>query len=871
MSDNLQTTLFETAFKEVKTPMMQQYLAIKANHQDCLLFYRLGDFYELFYDDAISAAKILNIVLTARGKGTDSEIPMCGVPAHAYEHYLEKLIKAGCKVAVCEQLESPEEAKKRGYKAVVRREVVRIITQGTLIEESLADSSNINNVVSISLYENCLAVAAADVATGHFIFMKSQKSELFNDIAKFSPKEIIISDSLAMDEELKDKFQSIKSILTIRANVLFDYKRVSQKILSYFKIQNLESIKTNDKFEVVAIGSIIEYLEHTHKSNLPRLDLPKNLNSSHYMQIDASTWRNLEIEASVSGDKHYSLINVLNNTETAAGARLLKHFIRFPLINPAAIEKRQEGVQFFIDNAKITTDLRTQLKALGDMERVVNRVYTRTASPRDLGMLKISLNASLFITTLFHNHSLPSIINANLMQIGSYGELLEKLELALAENLPLKISDGGFLKSGYNSALDKLYNLKINAADQIHELQEKYRKASGVNTLKIVRNNVLGYFIEVSISNAPKIDTQIFKHRQTLGSSSRYVTPELAELEVALNECDKNIAEIEREEFDLLLQLVQNSAEYINATAGALSYLDVLSTFAQNASLHKYVRPHVNDSRNLIIQHGRHPVLDVSLGKKFVPNSISQSSDNYLWLLTGPNMAGKSTFLRQSALIIIMAQIGSFVPAESAVIGIVDKLFSRIGASDDISSGNSTFMVEMIETANILNNATNKSFVILDEVGRGTATNDGLSIAWAITEKIHNDIKARTLFATHYHELATLEEDLAGLSNYTLRVKEWDGKIIFMHEITKGRADKSYGIHVAELAGVPNDVIVRANAILTNIEEKRSISVDTNLQQTSQIDEIGLEIKDKVSSINLDNLTPKAAYDLLYELKSKVA
>lgn len=871
MSESAQTSLFENALKEVKTPMMQQYLAIKANHQDCLLFYRLGDFYELFFDDAISAAKILNIVLTARGKGTDAEIPMCGVPAHAYEHYLEKLIKAGYKVAVCEQLESPEEAKKRGYKAVVKREVVRIITQGTLIEEALSDTSSINNVVAVSLNENVISIAAADVATGQFVFMKSQKSELFNDIAKLSPKEVIVSDSLAVDKDLKEKFQAIRNILTIRANILFDYKRVSQKILNYYRIQNLESIKTSEKSEVIAIGSIIEYLEHTHKSNLPRLDLPKSLNSSHYMQIDASTWRNLEIEASVSGDKKHSLINILDNTETIAGARLLKHFVRFPLINPAAIEKRQEGVQFFIDNPEITKTLRINLKALGDMERVVNRVYTRTASPRDLGMLKISLNAALFITTLFHNLSLPSIINSNILQIGNYGDLLEKLEASLSENLPLKISDGGFLKVGFNQALDKLYYLKNNASEKIAELQEKYRKISGVNTLKIVRNNVLGYFVEVTQSNVSKIDLEIFKHRQTLGSSSRYITTELAELEIELNECDKNIAEIEREEFDLLLKLVQNSAEYINATAGALSYLDVLSTFAYNASIHKYARPKVDDGRNLAIQNGRHPVLDVSLRKNFVANSIAQNSDNYLWLLTGPNMAGKSTFLRQSALIIIMAQIGSFVPAESAVIGVVDKLFSRIGASDDISSGNSTFMVEMIETANILNNATNRSFVILDEVGRGTATNDGLAIAWAITEKIHNDIKARTLFATHYHELSKLEDDLSGLSNYTLRVKEWDGKIIFMHEITKGRADKSYGIHVAELAGVPLDVIGRAGQILTSIEEKRVISVSPQLHQASQIDEIGLEIKGKVSSINLDSLTPKAAYDLLYELKSKVA
>jgi len=867
-----QVDLFSEANAGKLTPMMQQYLQIKSEHRDYLLFYRMGDFYELFFDDAEVASQILDIVLTKRGKHQDQDIPMCGVPAHSSEYYLDKLILAGYKVAVCEQLERPEEAKKRGYKSVVRREVTRIITSGTIVEEHLLESRRSNFLASISALDGKFAIAWIEITTGDFFVTLTSQATLIIDLARLLPKEIIIADKLYRDPKITDLLLEFQRIITTRAAIVFDQSRCHSRLLNFYKLKSLDGLGAFTPVEISAAGALVEYLEHTHKSNLPRLNKPKKLGSSSFIAIDASTRRNLEIECSTSGNKKASLLGVIDCTKTPVGSRLLALHISAPLCNPEIINRRLDSVEFFMNNSEMRTQMRTILPGFPDMERALSRIFIRKGSPRDLGLLRDGMALALQIAQTLHNSALelPQLLRMNLKQIGNFFDVLDTLTAALKQEVPPQIKEGGFIKMGYEPRLDALYDIKLNSRERTEALRDKYRIATGTTTLKISVNNVIGYFIDITPGQASKIkDDGFFIHKQTLGSSIRYTTLELKTLEEEILSCDQKIAQIELDIFEELCSKVIGIAEHLSQTAQGIAGIDVASSLAHLALERNYCRARVDDSANFCIEGGRHPIVEHSLKDLFIANSCNFSASEYLWLVTGPNMAGKSTFLRQNALICILAQAGSYVPARAAHIGVVDKLFSRIGAGDDISRGQSTFMVEMVETAAILNNATQRSLVILDEIGRGTATYDGLSIAWAVIENLHNTVKCRTLFATHYHELTDLEPVLPALACYTVEVKEWDGKVIFMHKIIPGKADRSYGVHVAELAGLPESVTIRAGELLTVLQAKEKSSI-TVTRTASNENTMQAAMIATINNIDIDSLTPRDAFDIIYKIKANM-
>lgn len=867
-----QVDFFSEANAGKLTPMMQQYLQIKSEHRDYLLFYRMGDFYELFFDDAVIASQILDIVLTKRGKHQDQDIPMCGVPAHSSEYYLDKLILAGYKVAVCEQLERPEEAKKRGYKSVVRREVTRIITSGTIVEEHLLESRRSSFLASISALDGKFAIAWVEITTGDFFITLASQATLIIDIARLLPKEIIIADKLYREPKVTELFSEFQRIITTRAAIVFDQSRCQNRLLNFYKLQSLDGLGAFTPVEISAAGALLEYLEHTHKSNLPRLNKPKKLGSSNFIAIDASTRRNLEIECSISGNKKASLLGVIDHTKTTVGSRLLALHISAPLCNAEIINRRLDSVEFFVNNHEMRKQIRTILPGFPDIERALSRIFIRKGSPRDLGLLRDGMALALQVAETLENSALelPQLLRMNLNQIGNFFAVFDTLSAALNQEVPPQLKDGNFIKTGFEPKLDALYDIKLNSKERTEALRDKYRIATGITTLKISVNNVIGYFIDITPGQAGKIkDDGLFIHKQTLGSSVRYTTQELKALEEEILSCDHKIAQMELEIFEELCTKVIEIAEHLSHTAQGIAGIDVASSLAHLALERNYCRPQIDDSANFYIDGGRHPIVEHSLNDQFIANSCNFSANEYLWLVTGPNMAGKSTFLRQNALICILAQTGSYVPARKAHIGVVDKLFSRIGAGDDISRGQSTFMVEMVETAAILNNATQRSMVILDEIGRGTATYDGLSIAWAVVENLHNTVKCRTLFATHYHELTDLETVLPALACYTVEVKEWDGKVIFMHKIIPGKADRSYGVHVAELAGLPESVTARAAELLTVLQakEKASITItqtpsNENTQQAAMIATI--------NNIDIDSLTPRDAFDIIYKIKANM-
>lgn len=862
----MQTAIQEDLFTKSQppvTPMMQQYLQIKAEHQDCLLFFRMGDFYELFFEDAMSAAPILEVVLTKRGKHLENEIPMCGVPSHSYEHYVTKLLKAGFKVAVCEQLETPEQAKKRGHKAVVKREVVRIITPGTIIEEHMLDSKSSQNLISLFLNKDEIAIVCADITTGALFIQKSSATALAQDIARLAPKEIIVSEVNYAVAYIKNALDAYRKNVSVRANNLFEIKRATEKVQSYYKIMSLESLGEFTETEVRAMGALFEYISYTYKSSLPKLKTPKVINSKFFLDIDASTRKNLELTEPLNADKGKSLLDIIDETLTPMGARLLANYMNFPLTNSAAINKRLDNVDAFMQHDLLGVRSRELMRSMPDFERLLGKIYVRKSSFDDLKTLKNGLELIIALADVVRSYGahLSDNLKIALNQMCNFNDLLDALNKAI--DTDSQFSSG--IKFAFSPKLDKLYELKNNSSALLDNLRDKYRAETGINTLKITYNNMLGYFIDITASHLSKVQDPKFILRQSLVSGSRFTTEELRKLETEIVECDQNIASIEAEIFDELCTKIINGSDAIYTASQGVATIDVSASLAVVAKKRKLVRPIVDDSNQLAIAGGRHPVVEHFVGSEFIANSCAMSSDNNLWLITGPNMAGKSTFLRQNALIIIMAQMGSLVPAHSAHIGVVDKVFSRIGASDDIASGQSTFMVEMIETANILNNATSRSFLILDEVGRGTSTQDGLSIAWAILENIHNNIKARTLFATHYHELTTLENLLPSLKCYSMRVKEWDNKVVFMHEVIQGKADKSYGIHVAQLAGLPESVINRAANLLNEMTENSAKAPEVQVVNGAPI-----WLEEELKAVDLDSLTPKTAFDLIYDIKGRM-
>lgn len=861
------------------TPMMQQFMAIKRNYQDCLLFYRMGDFYELFFDDAVTASKELNIALTKRGKHDDQAIPMCGVPHHSYEPYLHKLIKAGYKVAICEQLEDPAEAKKRGYKAVVKRDVVRIITPGTLLEENLLDSKQSNFLGSLAITGKQMALAWLDISTGEFATCLTNLNSLVSDITRLELKELLISDKLLQEVEISGTLNEYRKLLTPQVNNIFDSLRAENKFKSFFGVMSLDSFGDYSRAEISAIGSLLEYVDLTQKGSMPRLAPPKQIVASNFMVIDSSTRKNLELNYTLSGSKKGSLLSVIDKTITSAGARLLGNFLATPLACVESINARYDMVQFFLDNQNIKDDLRVVFARVPDIQRSLSRICIGKGGPRDLVAIKNGLQESLFISEILEFSGVFDIaqgIRDYAAGLGGHDQLLQKLNDALQEEVGSFARDGNFVAAGYSPRLDQLRELRDNGRNKITELRDGYRAETSINTLKITHNNVLGYFVEVTPSNSDKVTDEKFIHRQTLASAVRYTTDELRSLENDILSAKEQSLSLEIEIFNELIKDVMGAADSVAFTASCLAGLDVMSSFAELASAKGYIRPHIDNSSGFKITGGRHPVVEDIMEEEFIANDCDLTDQNKLWLLTGPNMAGKSTFLRQNAIIVIMAQMGSYVPAGSADIGLVDKVFSRVGASDDLANGRSTFMVEMIETATILNHATEKSLVILDEIGRGTATYDGLSIAWSVVEHLHNVNRCRALFATHYHELTSLASKLNNLSCYTMKVKEWDGMVIFMHEVIKGAADRSYGIHVAKLAGMPKAVTARAEEVLNILQQsetaggKFSLAEDLPLfvsENIPQYNKIKSDLEKKLASVNIDELSPKDALDILYELK----
>jgi len=861
------------------TPMMEQYLTIKNKHKDALLFYRMGDFYELFFEDAIAASKALDITLTKRGKTNGMDIPMCGVPFHSADNYLPKLIKKGFNVAVCEQTETIEEAKSNLKKGPLKREVVRIISPGTLTEDNLLDRNANNFLGAISDVNGSISISWVDVSTGCFKSRNLQKENnqkqlLTNLLLRMNFSEILVSDAM----ELNIISEEWHSIIKKQSSSLFHYSSCLQQICSYFSIMSLEGIGKFSDGEVIASGVLLSYLKLTQCGKLPILSMIKNESENNFLEIDYFTQKSLEILSNLSGETKGSLITSLDETKTAGGARLLKQRITEPFYKVVEIEKRYNLINWFLNNDIDIFKLQNNLENIPDIERSLSRISLLRGSPKDLsilcnGLLNVKQIYETIISFKDRLNQAP-LLNNILNQISVDYSLFEDIKNSLKKDLPLSTKEGGFIRDGYDDNLDKLRNLRNNELEEITKLQNKYSDLTNVNSLKIKYNRMLGYHIEVrAVHDKALRDKDIFIHRQTTAQTSRFTTIELNEAENQLiNSYDKSIS-IEMDIFKNFTNQIINEGKKILDIASAISELDIGIMVVKQSKDRDYVCPKILENKTLEIIEGRHPVVETQMKlseNSFISNDCILNKDDFLWLITGPNMAGKSTYLRQNALIVIMAQAGLFVPAKEANIGVFDKIFSRVGASDDLAKGQSTFMIEMIETSLILNTASEKSLVILDEIGRGTATFDGLAIAWSVLDYLHNKIKPRTLFATHYHELTSLKEDLNHLSCHKMSIKEWNNSIIFMHKIIEGEADKSYGIHVAQLAGLPFEVIKKATQLLSKLENNKD---NSNLKKSDNLDDNYSNINESQSffkefdNINVDDISPREALDILYKLK----
>lgn len=897
------------SYKEARptaTPAMIQFLDIKDAYPDCLVFYRMGDFYELFYEDALLASNALDITLTKRGKNADLDIPMCGVPVHAAETYLSRLIRKGFKVAVCEQMEDPKEAKKRGAKAVVHRDVVRVVTPGTLTEETLLPATQHNFIAALvpgsgKEIKN-FGLAWLDMSTGLFQTRHTDWKNLGAMLARLSASEILLPDSLLQKPDLYELWAEWRAHLTPLPKSRFDAKNALKCLTDHFDVATLESFGGFSQIEQTAAGLLIDYLLLTQKGKLPHLQPPTVEKQGDIMEIDAATRRSLELVTTQNGQSQGSLRHAIDLCETGAGSRLLSHWIQSPLTNAEMINHRLDMVSWF-QQMILPTDMRTTLKSAPDLERCLGRLSLGRAGPRDLAAIRDGLSLcqnlgqSLQKLAQKSQHlkiALPSRFDKLQANLGYHAPLIDKLSRALAEDLPLLARDGGFIAPDYAPHLDELRQLRDESRRIIATLETRYRQETNISSLKIKHNNVLGYFIEVTALHGNKLlktgaeaADSPFIHRQTMANAVRFTTTELADMAQKLAGAADKAKAIELSLFEDLTAEAMAYAETITKAAQALAHFDVFHCFALLAQKRHYAKPTIDDSTHFNIEAGRHPVVDQLLaqqGEEFIANNCILQDDQRIWLITGPNMAGKSTFLRQNALIALLAHIGCFVPARAAHIGVIDRLYSRVGAADDLARGRSTFMVEMVETATILNQATAQSLVILDEIGRGTATYDGLSIAWACVEHLHNHNKSRAIFATHYHELTDLAHRLPQLACHSLDVKEWQQKIIFLHSVSPGAADRSYGIHVAKLAGVPNRVLKRAQTILTKLQEKDQRSDDLPLfdllpnaviAESSNIQDPAEEsaqltayqpLLDSLADLNPDEMTPKQAHQYLYEL-----
>jgi DNA mismatch repair protein MutS len=793
---------------------MQQYVAIKKQHPDSLLFYRLGDFFELFFDDAVTASRELDIVLTTRCKQGGKDVPMCGVPVHAYELYLAKLIQKGYRVVICDQIETPEEAKSRGAKGPLAREITRIVTSGTVTEEGLLPGGN-NYIIAVYSAKGQVAIAIADISTGFFGL--EETANLSEAIARWSPSEIIVSDGIFA--EMQEIFEPWAKKLTILPDAKYKSLDTEHLLASVYNVQTLDIFGNIPQNALQAAGLLVDYVISTQCCRNLSLAAPQMIHSKDFLSIDMATRRNLELIT--AENKSSSLFATLNNTKTAAGRRLLLKWISAPLLDIQKIEVRLDDIDFFVKDAPLRKHIRDCLQGLPDIERILSRVTLKRVSPRDMGALRLALGRVRAI-------KLAEILNDRklLSNVADFEELLTELEHAFKEDLPLQARDGDFIAEGFDAQLDEFRDLRDHVSDNLQKLQDQYIQQTGIHNIRIRRNSVWGIYIEVSASQVSKVPFD-FIHKQTLTNCTRYTTSELMELEQRIEKAETSYINREIEIFEAFSARILGMRGEFMDMSKELAYMDVVTSGAELAVVNKYVRPHFSTKPELSIVAGRHPVVEQSFKNKeeyFAANDCVLNFESRRFLLmTGPNMAGKSTYLRQNALIVIMAQMGFFVPADKAIIGIVDKIFSRIGASDDLASGRSTFMVEMIETAAILHQATGQSLVILDEIGRGTATYDGLSIAWSVSEYLYQAVQCRTMFATHYHELTKLSEAFGGVVPVTAATREWEDKIIFLHKIVDGCAHKSYGIHVAQIAGLPKKVIIRATELLQAFETEVNV------------------------------------------------
>ena len=865
--------------------MMAQYLAIKEAHPECLLFYRMGDFYELFFEDAAKAAAALDIALTRRGKHEGQDIPMCGVPVHAAQSYLARLIRKGFKVAVCEQVEDPAQAKKRGRTALVRREVVRLVTAGTLTEEVLLDARRHNFLAALARADGSLALAWLDISTGDFHATPLAPGALASELARLDPGETVLSEALLEAPELFDVLAPWKETLTPLPAARFDSRAGERRLKELFKVHALDAFGAFGRAELAACGALVDYVETTQRGRLPNLKPPARIEAGATMAIDAATRRNLELTQSLSGERRDSLLAVIDRTVTGAGARLLLSRLSGPLVSPQAIDERLEMVQYFHDGEGLRALVREMLKACPDIERALSRLSLGRGGPRDLAAIRDGLEQAARLRVALGESAAglaPRGIEACEKELGFHEALIDRLRHALGPDLPIAARDGDFIAQGYRPELDEQRLLRDESRRHVAAMQRRYAQASGVQSLKIRHNNVLGYYIEIPSAHSGKLG-QDFIHRQTMANAMRYTTVELGELEDKISRAAARALALELSLFEDLTGEVTARADEIAGAAGALARLDVASALAEVAEALRFRRPVLDDSAAFKISGGRHPVVEAALAEggeaAFVGNDCDLAEERRLWLLTGPNMAGKSTFLRQNALIAILAQMGSFVPAESAHIGVVDRLFSRVGAADDLARGRSTFMVEMIEAAVILNQAGERALVILDEVGRGTATFDGLSIAWAVIEHLHEVNRCRALFATHFRELTQLGAKLGALSNHTMRVKEWRGEVVFLYEVGPGSADRSYGIQVAKLAGLPEPVVARAQRVLETIEAGEQSGAVAQLAHDLPLFTATLRqspapaptpLEAAFEDVRPDELSPRQALDLVYRLKALI-
>ena len=883
------------------TPLMKQYKEIKSNFEDSILFFRLGDFYEMFFEDAVKASRELGLTLTSRNKEKNADVPLAGIPFHSADSYITKLVSKGYKVAICEQTEDPKMAK-----GIVKREVVKIITPGTVVDVEALDAKSNNYLMSILKIENKLGVAYIDITTGEFKVTEVEKDDdfvkLFNEINKIEPKEVLVTEDFygEIKEKLDDFLQKNDSVVTFVSKI----RDSAKYLMEYFEIVSLESYGIKDKKGIIGAAAMaLDYaatMQVEHELTVEKIEF---VNISNYAEINAITSRNLELlknqrEKTVYG----SLLWVLDECKTSMGTRLLKRFINNPLLNVDKIRKRQEDVQYFIDNILIREDLREKLENIYDLERLLGKITFGSENGKDLTALKKTIKSAVEIMKILENTDFFQNIDVNILF-----ECYKIIDDSINEDAPFSVREGGIIKSGYNAELDEIRNIMNSGKDFLLDIEQREREATGIRNMKIKFNKVFGYFIEITKANLDMVPEHYIR-KQTLSNSERYITPELKKYEDTIINSKAKIEDLEYHLFKEISGKIKEHRKILSELAERLAYIDVMVSFAVSAIENDYAKPEMNEEYSFEIEGGRHPVVEKLIGRTdYVSNDTVFTEKESFIVLTGPNMSGKSTYMKQIALISIMAQIGSFVPAKKANLSVIDKYLTRIGASDDILTGQSTFMVEMSEVSNILNNATEKSLIILDEVGRGTSTTDGVSIATAISMYIHDKIGAKTVFATHYHELTDLENKFAHIVNYRIEVDEKQGKVMFLRNIVKGGADKSYGIEVAKLAGLPKEILVESKKVLKRLEQKKELierTVDVhqlslfggNLEFEDNFDEAEKDFKNvennqfyeeklaqieeekeklrkimnKIEDYDINNITPMDAMKFLFELKENM-